>query len=282
MADEGWIKVYRSIRSNWLWEEGNERYLKWWLDILLMVNHKPKKAFVKGHLVEVGTGEKVTSIVKLSERWGVDRKVARRFLELLEQDDMISRSSSVKNGTRLKVNNYADYQAFKSEKEQVSPHVTPQVSPHKQELKEYKEPIVDFGKFMEFFNRQTGKHFRNVETNRKLICARLNDGYSKSDLAKVVNKKAAQWKNDPKMNQYLRPSTLFAPTHFENYLNEPDERIAKPSSTSTVESTKDDAIQEALEMSGWDVESVINQFESDPDVPITREDIEQYVQRNRH
>lgn len=234
MAEEGWIKLYRSIRSNWLWEDGNERYLKWWLDILLMVNHKPNKALIKGNLVDVETGERVTSLVKLSERWGADRKVVRKFLNLLETDGMISRSSSTKNGTRLKVTNYADYQGFKSEKEQVTPHVTPQVSPHKQELKEVTNNVdLDFEDFFDYFNKKTGRSFKNIESNRKLVRARLNDGFTKKDLKMVIDYKCAEWKNNESMHKYLRPNTLFAPSHFNDYLNEAKEYVTNSKTKTT-------------------------------------------------
>lgn len=126
MADEGWIKLYRSIRSNWLWDDGNERYLKWWLDILLDVNHSPKKTLINGKFVEVKTGQKKTSVLKLSERWGVSRNTVRKFLDLLEEDDMISRKSRTTDGTTLEVRNYADYQSFNSEKGQQNGQQTDQ------------------------------------------------------------------------------------------------------------------------------------------------------------
>lgn len=56
----------------------------------------------------------------------------------------------------------------------------------------------------------------NKETQR-LILARLSE-YSLNDLMLVVEHKAA-WLQDSKMREYYRPSTLFRPTHFENYLN---------------------------------------------------------------
>ncbi|EAC3914326.1 DNA replication protein DnaD, partial [Listeria monocytogenes] len=34
----GWIKIYRSLQEHWIWE--NEKYLKWWLDLLLLANHQ--------------------------------------------------------------------------------------------------------------------------------------------------------------------------------------------------------------------------------------------------
>ena len=57
----------------------------------------------------------------------------------------------------------------------------------------------------------------NKET-QKLISARLKE-YSMDELLLVTEHKAASWLKDEKMREYFRPSTLFRPTHFENYLN---------------------------------------------------------------
>ena len=67
-------------------------------------------------------------------------------------------------------------------------------------------------------NEKAGTSFKasNKETS-KLISARLKE-YSLSELLLVVEHKAA-WLKDEKMKEYFRPSTLFRPTHFENYLN---------------------------------------------------------------
>ena len=39
----------------------------------------------------------------------------------------------------------------------------------------------------------------------------------------MINVKVKQWLHDPTMKTYLRPSTLFSPTNFENYLIEAKE-----------------------------------------------------------
>jgi hypothetical protein len=43
----------------------------------------------------------------------------------------------------------------------------------------------------------------------------------------VIDKRCAAWKGDPKMEEYLRPSTLFGPK-FESYLNAPAPAPARP------------------------------------------------------
>lgn len=107
--DEGWIKLHRAIRKNWIWEDPLK--LKWWLDILLQANHQERKILIGNEIVLIERGSFHTSTVKLSERWSVDRKTVKKFLELLQKDNMITLKTS-KKGTTLKISNYKDYQAF--------------------------------------------------------------------------------------------------------------------------------------------------------------------------
>ncbi len=110
---EGWIKLHRAIRKNWIWEDAQK--LKWWLDILLQANHQERKILIGNELILVERGSFHTSIIKLSERWKVDRKTVKRFLELLQNDNMISLKTS-KKGTTIKVSNYKDFQAISDDK----------------------------------------------------------------------------------------------------------------------------------------------------------------------
>ncbi|MBO0456317.1 DnaD domain protein [Enterococcus hulanensis] len=110
MAGGGWIKIYRSIQDHWIWD--NPVYLKWWLDLLLMANHKPNDVLVNGKVETIDVGERLTSEIKLSERWNVDRKTVRRFLNLLEKEQMITLTKSRQKGTTVKVLKYSDYQQF--------------------------------------------------------------------------------------------------------------------------------------------------------------------------
>lgn len=73
---------------------------------------------------------------------------------------------------------------------------------------------------VEYLNEKADKNFKHTTNKtRTLINARLNEGFTKEDFIKVIDTKVREWINDKKMNQYLRPETLFG-TKFEGYLNQ--------------------------------------------------------------
>lgn len=72
-----------------------------------------------------------------------------------------------------------------------------------------------------YLNEKAGKHFQpSTRQTARLITARLKQGRKVEDFFQVIDTKCAQWLNDSKLCTYLRPSTLFSETNFENYLNE--------------------------------------------------------------
>lgn len=75
-------------------------------------------------------------------------------------------------------------------------------------------------KVIDFLNEKVGRNYRYSEPNLKLIIARLKSGATFIDCKQVIVKKRREWINDAKMNEYLRPATLFNATNFEQYLGE--------------------------------------------------------------
>ena len=82
-----------------------------------------------------------------------------------------------------------------------------------------------FDEIIDYLNEKTGKHYRSSTPKTKtLINARLKEGFTLEDFKQVIDNKVNEWINDKKMNQYLRPETLFG-TKFEGYLNQEQKSI---------------------------------------------------------
>lgn len=74
---------------------------------------------------------------------------------------------------------------------------------------------------VDHLNAKVGSRYTTKNKQlRGYVHARLGEGFTVGDFLTVIDTKAAKWRDDPKMRDYLRPSTLFAPSHFEEYLNE--------------------------------------------------------------
>ena len=90
------------------------------------------------------------------------------------------------------------------------PDETPS-KPADQTLSQAKEVLA-------YLNQKAGRSYRPNPANLDLIKARLKEGTSLEALKTVIDVKTAQWLDDPKMADYLRPATLFNRTKCEQYL----------------------------------------------------------------
>lgn len=105
----GFIKLHRSIASNWIWQDKPFAKGQAWVDLLILANWKDAKELYRGKLVYRKAGTIACSIEWLADRWGWDRKKVMRFLDVLEGDNMISQNRTTQ-GTTLTVENWAIYQ----------------------------------------------------------------------------------------------------------------------------------------------------------------------------
>lgn len=81
--------------------------------------------------------------------------------------------------------------------------------------------LVEIKEAVSYLNSKAGTKYRHsADKTKKLIRARLKDGFTLNDIKKVIDKKVDEWlKTD--MSKYLRPETLFG-SKFESYLNQPE------------------------------------------------------------
>lgn len=118
----GWIRLHRSIKEHWIYND--EKKLKWWIDILLTVNHKDNSILIKGQLIECKRGQSVRSLDTWAKDWNTTKKTVSLFLKLLEKDKMIF-VENLKISTRLTVCNYDSYQDSVNGEETLSKRTLP-------------------------------------------------------------------------------------------------------------------------------------------------------------
>ena len=90
---------------------------------------------------------------------------------------------------------------------------------------------IPYKEIIDYLNEKTGKRFKAVDSNKKLIRARWREKYTLEDFKKVIDVKVEKWLGND-MEEYLRPKTLFASSHFDDYLNEAEKKFKKQEGTS--------------------------------------------------
>ena len=144
----GWLKISREINNHWIW--GDEKRLKWWIDILLVVNYEDKKVLIHGTLYDCKRGESLMSLTNWGKRWGVSKTAVNNFFELLKKDGMITTKNETQT-TRLTVCKYDTYQGKENarrtqeERKEERRLATTKEDKELKELKEGKEGV--FKKF---------------------------------------------------------------------------------------------------------------------------------------
>lgn len=82
-----------------------------------------------------------------------------------------------------------------------------------------KDEHIPYSKIIEYLNEKTGQKLRSTtKAYQRLIKARWNEGYRLQDFKTVIDNKSFEWQGT-KFWKYMTPKTLFAQSHFDEYLN---------------------------------------------------------------
>lgn len=221
MGGDGYIKLHRSFLT-WEWHDDPTRAIIF-IHCLLLANWEAKR----WHGITIERGSFITSNEKLATICGLSRNTVADSLKKLESTGELKIKAS-KTGTKITVVNYEKFQLLGQNSEQVAQNLGNRLGNNlgntlgnrlgttknikKERTKEYKDIV-------QFLNEKTGQHYRpSGSKTKRLIDARMNEGYTVEDFKTVITKKANEW-NGTKMAHYLRPETLFG-TKFESYLNQ--------------------------------------------------------------
>ncbi len=107
----GWISIDRSIQNHWLFKE-KRTFSKFeaWIYLLMEANHSKAKVPIGNQIVTVERGQRLTSILTLSDLFNWSRFKAKTFLDLLESDGMLEVKTTSKY-TLITIVNYDFYQS---------------------------------------------------------------------------------------------------------------------------------------------------------------------------
>ncbi|HDH5096648.1 TPA: DnaD domain-containing protein [Staphylococcus aureus] len=107
----GWISLDRSIQNHWLFKE-KRTFSKFeaWIYLLMEANHSKAKVPIGNQIVTVERGQRLTSILTLSDLFNWSRFKVKTFLDLLESDGMLEVKTTSKY-TLITIVNYDFYQS---------------------------------------------------------------------------------------------------------------------------------------------------------------------------
>lgn len=142
----GYIKLWRCIEDNELWQEKPFDRARAWIDLIRKARHEGGSVWIRGIELELKKGQLAWSEVSLAENWGWSRNKVRRFLKMLKTKQQIEQENN--NLTSLiTIKNYDLY----NPKEQEMEHQVEHQMIHQKDSK-----------------RNTKKNVKNVK-NEKII-----------------------------------------------------------------------------------------------------------------
>ncbi|EEU27543.1 conserved phage C-terminal domain-containing protein [Lactobacillus crispatus] len=226
---------------------------------------KPKTILLMGEIISMlnVTGQFFMSNKKIAERLDVDPRTVNRYLDLLEKKKLIKRENIKSNengaiiGRTIRAGN--DLMTYMSIGWRHDSHggtdtdvtipMTPRSTKYNSNNRTSNRTVEDtyssagaeqpipYKEIIDYLNSKTRKHLDyRTKSYQRLIRGRWNDNVRKdktpeqklADFKKVIDNKAFDWQGDAKMWNYMKPSTLFAPSHFDEYLNQNDTRYVPP------------------------------------------------------
>ncbi len=217
---QGWIKLHRQIREHSFFEK-KRKFSKFeaWIDILLEVNHRKEKFLLGNEWVECDKAQTITSIRKLSERWGWSKTKVVSYLKLLKNDQMIDFFSDTKK-TVLTVLNWDKYQSGEDTKRTQKGHEPDAKRTQNGTNKNVKNEKNNkysphFEEFWKHYPRKIEKKTAYSKWN-----ARIKEGYEPKKLIFAAKNYAAYCKKQGTESNFMKhASTFIGPNKpFEEYI----------------------------------------------------------------
>jgi uncharacterized phage protein (TIGR02220 family) len=213
---DGYIKLYRKLLDNPIICKDSD-YLAVWIYLLLNATHKEYPALFKGEKITLRPGQLITGRKSIADKLNISESKVQRILKSFENEHQIEQQPSNQNRLITIVN----WQEYQSNEQQIEQPMNNERTTSEQRVNTNKNDKNDkniYKDIVEYLNQKTGSKFKHTsKATQRHINGRLSEGFSLDDFKIVIDKKVIEWKDNPKMSQYLRPETLFG-TKFEGYL----------------------------------------------------------------
>lgn len=163
MGSNSYIKLYRSILTNWVSDQKPYDTFHAWVWLLMHANYKTTTREFRGQLQTVERGELVTSYDALADAWGWSRNKVMRYTSRLQKEGMITKKCN-NTGTAITIEKYGFYQDRRDRSGTVDGTVGGTVDgTHKKNSKEIKESPTrararEGGAAAEWRRRKEGNH----------------------------------------------------------------------------------------------------------------------------
>jgi len=182
----GYIKLWRCIEENKLWQEKPFDRARAWIDLIRKARHEEGCVWIRGIEIPLKVGQLAWSEVSLAENWGWSRGKVRRFLIMLKTKQQIEQENT--NVTSLiTIKNYDLY----NPKDQQTEHQVVQQTDSKRYTKKNEKneknkknnitdekssatDNVEFA-FSEYLRMSGRKKVLLNKTRRSKLSARLNE-----------------------------------------------------------------------------------------------------------
>lgn len=159
-------------------------------------------------------GEAFPSYQHIADQCEIDRSTVRRHIKALEEAGFLRiehREGPKGNSSNLY---YLNLTPMGTEPTGVGTEPLPPVGTESTRTSHSSESVKEV---LVHLNQMAGTSYRPVDSNLRLIEARLKEGATVADMKRVIDAKCVEWKGGS-MEKYLRPQTLFNASKFEQYL----------------------------------------------------------------
>lgn len=183
---QGWVLLYRSIQNHWIWN--NDKYLKWWLTILLQVNHSEAKFLLGNELITIKKGQSCNSLRTWATLFKCTPKTVSSFFKLLQKEKMISVKTigkSKQSTTLVTIDKYDEYQTVSKREVNAKETQSKHKLPTNKEVKEFKE-------------LKELKNIDRLSTNREILFKKLPGNKARIDIRPLI-----QTFQEPNIKKYI-------------------------------------------------------------------------------